>query len=156
ALSQPERERKALPDTWPRWHGHDPVDVGIAGQNAGGILEHENIDHRSREGATQARDQRRRKKHVSEPAQRHHQNARTGRQIERFHRFGDGERGGESSGMTMRSSCNTAPPNTPTAKMYIQAWVKSIKWELNSEPTMFWVTAIKPTQADSPGRRNSR
>jgi hypothetical protein len=65
ALRQPCREHEPLPDARTRRHRHDPVDVGIAGQNAGGPLEYEHVDDRVTERAPQAGDQRRREQYVS-------------------------------------------------------------------------------------------
>jgi hypothetical protein len=85
ALREPQREREALPRAGPLRHRHHPVDVRIAGQNPGGPFEHERVNDSVAIRAPQACGQRRGEKHVAEPAQRDHQDARSGRQIDRGH-----------------------------------------------------------------------
>ncbi len=80
ALEQAQREREARHGAARGRHGDDAIEIGIAGENSGGVGEHQRVDPRRRIGAAEARDQRRCEQHVAEPAQRHHQNARTRRQ----------------------------------------------------------------------------
>src|SRR5262249_12151519 len=94
-------ERETLPDARTRRHRHDPVDVGIAVQNPGGIFEHEDVDDGLPKRASQACDKGCRKEHVAEPAQGHHQDARARRQVEWLHKYDSDGKFSEVSGLAL-------------------------------------------------------
>ncbi len=110
------REREAVACGWADRTGQYRIDIGIAGQDGRGVREHQRIDPRLRPGAAQAPDQRRRQQHVTQPTQRHHQDARPCRQIEPRAHVSTAGRGAESRVASWR--CNkTTPPATPTPNM---------------------------------------
>ena len=69
-------ESKRLDRRWPGRHRDDASDIRIAGKNSLRAGEHQHVDRGTRIGALQAADQRRRKQHIAEPAQRDDENAR--------------------------------------------------------------------------------
>jgi len=105
-----EREREALQRGSAHRHGDDAVKIGIAVENAGGVIEHERVDRGQRPRRPDCGDERGRKQRIAEPAQCHHQDARVRRQCERRH--GDGPTSLRDEGGGLRSA---KPPNTPTA-----------------------------------------
>jgi hypothetical protein len=70
AAPKPAQQRNGLARAWPFRHRDDVRNVGIAGENALGSLEHQHVDRGVGIRARQAADQRRGEQHVAEPAQR--------------------------------------------------------------------------------------